>query len=178
MLKKILFTTLIVVFLTAGTVSAQGRGLPGAGILPGNPFYIFEIISEGIGTLFTFGDVAKAERFLALAGERLSEAEALAEKGESNRAEKATEKYEKRLAKALVKAEKAKEKGKDTDAVLEKIAEATVRHQAVLAKVYDKVPEHLLPKKSEHLLPKKSFSCRMARQNGIFYFPQSAPFFS
>jgi len=32
-------------------------------------------------------------------------------------------------------------KGKDTDEVLEQIAEATVRHQAVLAEVYERVDE-------------------------------------
>jgi hypothetical protein len=42
---------------------------------------------------------------------------------------------------AMEKAEKAKADGKDTDAVLQKIADATTKHQAVLAEVLSKVPE-------------------------------------
>ena len=127
--------------LFGGVANAAEHELPDPGLLPGNPLHFLDTLFEGIGTLFTFGDEAKAERFLGLAEERLAEAEALAEKGKLNRAEKATEKYEKRLAKALERAENAKDKGKDIDAVLTKIAEATVRHQEVLAGVYEKVPE-------------------------------------
>lgn len=141
MIKKTFLVSLIALFLVVGTVNAQTEDLPNTGMLPGNPFYFLETLSEGIGTFFTFGDVKKAERYLALASERLAEADTLAEKGKSNRAEKATEKYQERIDKALAKAEKAKTKGKDTDAILEKIAEATVRHQAVLATVYERVPE-------------------------------------
>lgn len=140
-MKKTFLISLLALFLVAGTVSAQTEDLPKAGMLPGNPFYFLETLSEGIGTFFTFGDIKKAERHLALAGERLAEAGELAEKGKVNRAEKATEKYQERLDKALAKAEEARTKGKDTDAILEKIAEATVRHQAVLATVYERVPE-------------------------------------
>lgn len=141
MVKKLLIIPMLAVFLFAGVASANSHGLPNAGMLPGNPFYFLEILSEGIGTFLTFGDIKKAERHLALAGERLAEADELAEKGKANRAEKATERYQERLDKALAKAEEAKTKGKDTDAVLEKIAEATVRHQAVLATIYERVPE-------------------------------------
>jgi len=140
-MKKTFLIPLLALFLVAGTVSAQTEDLPNAGMLPGNPFYFLETLSEGIGTFFTFGDIKKAERHLALASERLAEADALADKGDSNRAEKATERYQERLDKALIKAEEAKTRGKNTDAVLEKIAEATVRHQAVLAEVYEKVSE-------------------------------------
>ena len=140
-MKKIFLIPLLALFLVAGTANAQVEDLPKPGILPGNPLHILEIVSEGIGTLFTFGDVAKAERHLALAGERLAEASALAEKGKANRAEKATGKYQERLDKALAKTEDAKKAERDTDAVLEKIAEAMIRHQEVLAGVYEKVPE-------------------------------------
>lgn len=143
MKKRILFGSLLIIttFLLGGLVNAQEEELPDPGILPGNPLYFLDTLFEGIGTLFTFGDEAKAERFLDMAAERLAETRELAEQGKSNRVEKAAENYEKRLAKALEKAADAKENGKDVDAISEKIAEATLRHQEVLAKVYEKVPE-------------------------------------
>lgn len=145
MIKKLFFTSFLILALSlvGGIVKANGNGhgLPNAGLLPGHPFYFLDTLFEGVGTLFTPGDKAKAERFLGLAEERLAEAEALAEQGRSNRAEKATEKYEERLAKAVEKAEKAKAGGRNVDDVLAKIAEAAVRHQEVLAEVYERVPE-------------------------------------
>lgn len=143
MKSSIFFSSLLLItfLLFGGVANAAEDELPDPGILPGNPFYFLDTVFEGLGTIFTFGDQAKAERFLGLAEERLAEANELAEQGKSNRAEKATEKYTQRLAKALDRAQKAKDKGKDTDAVLTKIAEATVRHQEVLARVYEKVPE-------------------------------------
>ena len=112
-----------------------------AGLIPGTTFYFLDVMSESIGGIFTFGDVAKAERYLKLASERLAEARELADDEDSSRAEKATKKYEERLAQALEKAKEARVNGKDTEAILEKIAEATSKHQEVLAEVLEKVPE-------------------------------------
>lgn len=141
MTKKLFLAGIVATFLFVSVAQAQTEDLPDPGILPGSPFYFLKSISEGVGTFFTFGDVAKAERFFAIAEVRVAEARALADKGDVKRAEKATEKYQIGLDKALAKTEKAKTKGKDVDKVLAKIAEATVRHQAVLARVYEKVPE-------------------------------------
>ena len=141
MVKKFLLVPLLVVFLFAGVAHAQTGDLPNPGMLPGNPFYFLKSISESIGTFFTFGDIAKAERFLSLAQARLAEAKALADKGDTDRAEQATEKYQERLDEALQKADDAKNKGEDVQDVLTKVAEATTRHQEILAHIYAKVPE-------------------------------------
>ena len=141
MTKKLLLTAMLATFLFVGVAQAQTEELPDPGILPGNPFYFLKSATEGIGTFFTFGDVAKADRFIYLAEKRLSEAQALTDAGELERAQRATEKYEKRLAKSLEKAEEAKTKGKNVDEILARFAEATIRHQEVLARVYEKVPE-------------------------------------
>ncbi len=150
MFKNIFFGSFIFLFAFTGIVSAHGDEpiVEGeavkqniSGLLPGDFFYFLDILSEEIGTLFTFGDVAKAERYISLADERLAEAQELARAGESKRAGKVTKKYQKRLEKALKKAKKAKDEGKDVDEVLSTIAEATVKHQTVLADVYDKVPQ-------------------------------------
>ncbi len=150
MFKKILFGLFLVLFVFVGTADAHGDEITEeeeaieqniSGLLPGNFFYFLDIFSEGVGTLFTFGDTAKAERFIFLADERLAEVHELARIGESKEAEKATKKYQKRLNKALKKAKEAKDEGKDVDEVLSIIAQASIKHQTVLADVYDKVPE-------------------------------------
>lgn len=140
---KRFFILLVALFLSAGAVSAREKdiGLPAAGTVPGDFFYFLETISEGIGSLFTFGDIAKAERAVTLAEERLAEAEVLADRGDAKRAEKMAEKYQEQMEKALKKAEKAREDGEATDDVLATIAEATARYQTVLLGVYEKVPE-------------------------------------
>ncbi|MBM4401778.1 MAG: hypothetical protein FJ044_00845 [Candidatus Cloacimonetes bacterium] len=159
MVKQLLLVPLLAIFLFAGAVQAQtpnsvnpadlttgqANDLPDPGMLPGNPFYFLKSWSEDIGTFFTFGDVAKAERFLNLSEKRLAEANALANKGKSEIAEKAIGRYQEQLSRALAKAEEAKAKGLDTDEVLAKVSEATLKHQAVLADVYERVPEQAKP---------------------------------
>ena len=140
MIKKLLLVPLLSIFLFAGVVQAQTNDLPEPGLLPDSPFYFVKSWSEGVGTFFTFGDMAKAERFLNLSEKRLAEADALVAKGKPEVAEGAIGRYQEHLGRALSKAEEAKTKGLDTDEVLAKVAEATLKHQAVLAGVYEKVP--------------------------------------
>lgn len=141
MIKKLLLIPLLSIFLFAGVAQAQTNDLPESGLLPDSPFYFLKNWSEGIGTFFTFGDVAKAERFLNLSEKRLAETNALVTKGKPEEAEKAIGRYQEQLSRALAKAEEAKTKGLDVDEILAKVSEATLKHQAVLAEVYEKVPE-------------------------------------
>ena len=141
MIKKLLLGIFLSMFLFTGTAQAQVSELPEPGLLPDSPFYFLKSWTEGIGTLFTFGDVAKTERFINLSEKRLAEAQALVEKGKPEIAERAIIRYQEHLNLALAKAEKAKTKGLDTDEVLAKVAEATLKHQVVLADVYERVPE-------------------------------------
>lgn len=122
-------------------VLAQEAELPDPGLTPDSPFYFLEIISEGIGTFFTFGDLKKAERYAALASERVAEAQAVVEKGKPEAAEKALKRYEDQLGKALARAETAKAKGEKIERVSEIIANATAKHLTVLEGVLEEVPE-------------------------------------
>lgn len=131
-------------------VSVQGLSIPAytipdPGTLPDSPWYAFKRMSEGIGTFFTFGDVAKAERHLELSERRLAEAERLSIEGKQELAEEAVRRHQNHLEKALARAESAKEKGLDIDEVLEKVSEATLKHQEVLAGVYERVPLEAKP---------------------------------
>lgn len=141
-MKKIslIVASLILVGLVGG-VLAQETELPDPGLTPDSPFYFLEIISEEIGTFFTFGDLKKAERYAALAAERVAEAQAVVEKGKPEFAEKTLKRYEDQLNRSLARAEKAKAKGISVEEVTETVAEATGKHLLVLEEVLEKVPE-------------------------------------
>ncbi len=143
MTKKILVSFLLISFLFVGVVQAQIDDLPDPGMLPDSFFYFLKSWSEGMGTLFTFGEVKKAERFLNLSEKRLAEAKALIKKDSMEHATRAIERYEEQLGQALQRSERGKEKGLDMDEVLERISEATLNHQGVLADVYEKIPEEV-----------------------------------
>jgi hypothetical protein len=85
---KYLILSLLIVSLLSGVASAQERALPDPGLLPGSPFYFLDSLFESLGSLVTFGNLANAECHLALAEERLTEAKALADKNDLNRAER------------------------------------------------------------------------------------------
>ncbi|MEX2014008.1 MAG: DUF5667 domain-containing protein [Parcubacteria group bacterium] len=141
MKKTIIITLTIALIAFASPVFAQ-EGEPSAGTTPASPFFFVERFFEGVGTFFTFGNSAKAERYLALAAERLAEAKVLAEEG-NEQAVAAVALYEEQYAKAKERAERIAE---DTDGNggldrLAQVTDATTRHLAVLDEVYEKVPE-------------------------------------
>lgn len=140
MIKKTSFVLFLAFVFLTGTAHAKESEIK-AGIVPGNLFYILDVISEGVGAMFTFGDLSKAERHLELASERLAEASELVNKGKSDKALKSVSKYKDRLANALDKIEEAKEEDKDIETIMEKVADATSKHQEVLTRVFAKVPE-------------------------------------
>ncbi len=111
------------------------------GLLPNHPLYFLKSFSEGVGTLFTFGQVNRANRQVLLTENRLAEANALIAQGETEMAEKAMERYQEQFAHAFTFAQRAREAGQNTDEVMAKIAENTLKHQAVLSRVYEQVPE-------------------------------------
>ncbi len=141
MLKKTLLT-ILVIFLFTGTISAQEEELPEPGILPGNPIYFLKTWTENIGTFFTFGEEAKAERIFYLAEKRLAEANELSQRGEEELAERTIARYEENMSLVLEKTQRARNKGKNVDEILIRVAEATYKHQDVLTDVYEKVPEN------------------------------------
>jgi len=139
--KKVIAILMVLAFLFGGVAYGQTNDLPEPGMLPDSPFYFLKNWSESIGTFFTFDDEAKVERYLDLSERRLSETRALAEKGNDEMAVENLERYNQEIENALSRAEEAREKGKDTDDVLTKVSEATLRHQEALSDVYERVPE-------------------------------------
>ncbi|MBM3250828.1 MAG: hypothetical protein FJZ07_01125 [Candidatus Nealsonbacteria bacterium] len=137
---SLVLISLVLVGFGAG-VLAQASELPDPGMLPDSPFYFLKRLSEGIGTLFTFGDLAKAERHTQLASKRLAEAKALVEKGREDIGEKVLARYQEQLERALNKAQQAGVRGKSIVEVTEVVTETTVKHLSVLEEVLDRVPE-------------------------------------
>ncbi|MBI1998742.1 MAG: hypothetical protein HYS73_00185 [Parcubacteria group bacterium] len=132
-------------FLWAETVAAQETAAPSesadvaaiapAGITPQSPFYAVDRLFERTGLFFAFGRTARAERRLALAEERLSEARVLAEDGD-DRAEALTDEYETTFEQATIEAELS-----ENENTMARIAEQATRHSAVLDRVAEQVPE-------------------------------------
>ena len=67
------------------------------GILPGNPLYNLEIITENIQLALTFNPIQKETQRLAFASERLSEIKTLADQGKSDLANEAAVIYKKTM---------------------------------------------------------------------------------
>ncbi|MBW3591241.1 MAG: hypothetical protein KY393_05265 [Actinobacteria bacterium] len=139
MIRRSLVAMLMVV-MAATPAAAQTEGLPDPGMLPSNGFYSFlERSAEAIGTFFTFGNDDKAARFLSLAEERLAEALELVQQDEIDDAEEALDRYRLQLEEAMDLAEGLE--SQEAEEISTQIAEATLKHLAVLAGVYEQVPE-------------------------------------
>lgn len=145
-MKKIsLIIASLVLIGLAGGILAQGTELPNPGLTPDSPFYFLKSIAEGIGTFFTFGDLAKAERYAELATKRLAEAKVVADKGKLEIAGRVLARYQSQLEKSLTNIEQAKARGKSIAEVTEIVAQATAKHLTVLEEVLERVPEQAKP---------------------------------
>ncbi len=137
-MKKVLITALIFLVLT-GKVMAQEE-LPGPGITPDDWLYWLDRAVESLQKVFTFAPEDKARLSLQLAEERLAEAKAMIDKGESDLVENILGDYEDELNEAVNYGENIAElaKRKEFD---ELIALATSIHINVLERVLERVPE-------------------------------------
>ncbi len=157
--KKIITIAILGVLVFSGAARAQTSDLPDPGMLPGNPFYFIKSFFENIGTFFTFGNSAKAERYLGLAEKRLAEAEALATQGDE-RVQVAIARYEEQYTKAKERTERTA--NFDLKA---QVANATTKHLSVLDEVLNKVPEQA--KESVRATKERSISGQLEALRGI-----------
>jgi hypothetical protein len=159
MSKKIITIAILGVFVFSGVTHAQTSDLPDPGVLPGSPFYFVKSFFESIGTFFTFGNSAKAERYLGLAEKRLAEAEALVTQGDEH-AQAAVARYEEQYAKAKERAERTAKS--DLKA---QVADAATKHLSVLDEVLNKVPEQA--KEPVRVIKERSISGQIEALRGI-----------
>lgn len=149
-MKKISLILVLTLVMGVGVVYAQdatstSSDLPDPGILPGHPLYFVKSIGEGIGGLFTMGQTANINRGVKLAEKRLAEARALADQDKSDLASSAADRYQEELEKVQERVDRARDQEEDLEEglnnAIETVAEATLKHQSVLADVYERVPE-------------------------------------
>lgn len=119
----------------APTEAEDVAAIASAGVTPQSPLYVVDRFFERTGLFFAFGRVARAERRLAIAEERLSEARILAD-ADDDRAEALTEEYEVTFEQATIEAELS-----GSENAMSRIAEQATRHSAVLDRVAERVPE-------------------------------------
>ncbi len=112
-----------------------------------SPVWILEQSVEAVGTLFSSrsATIARAERFLALADERLAEAQALLDRDSIEEAEATLDRYEDQLDRAVGEAEAAEAGGEADGDMPARAADATLKHLEVLAGVYERVPVQAKP---------------------------------
>ncbi len=141
MFKKLLFSLVLFSCLFLGFSSVKAVELPDPGLIPGNFFYFLKIFFENIRTFFTFGEIAKAERFLFLAELRLAEVKKLIEKDEFELAQRPIIRYGEHIDNVLLREERARNKDLDTQDLLIELSKRTLSHHRVLTEFYDSFPE-------------------------------------
>ena len=127
-----------VMLLVLPFAHAQGE-MPDPGVLPDSPFYSLKLFVESIGTTFTFGAEARADRALGLAEMRLAESQAMAEMDKDDLAVKAVAEYESRIEEAEENAAEIEDEEKREE-VSNRIEAATSSHIDVLNGVKLQVP--------------------------------------
>jgi hypothetical protein len=119
--------------------TALSSELPDAGILPDSPWYAFKQLRNWAALTFEFNQAKRASRMIDQANLRISEAEALRERGKTEQAEKLVARAEKLKARAEKTLAREKEKGRNVESILEKADRHAARHEAVLKRVADQV---------------------------------------
>ena len=123
-MKKTLIIGIIVAFIIGAGVASSAHASPAA------PTF-FEGISEWFGDVFTFGDVAKAERDIKKA-EAIFQDLSANEGSPDDFIKKGFARYEKRIGNAKLHFENAKQKGKDVSSLGKTIIDVTDHHIGVL----------------------------------------------
>jgi hypothetical protein len=112
-------------------------------ISPDHPLYSLKMIRDRVWLWLTTDSLKRAELLLLFADKRLGAAKALIEGNKIELGITTVTKAEKYLERAITQERIAAQKGKDTKAFLEKLSQATLKHQEVLTKLKEKVPESL-----------------------------------
>lgn len=115
------------------------------GLLPDHFLYPLKMIRDQIRLFLTTDPLKKAELLLVYADKRLAAAKALIEKDEVDLGITTLTKAEKYLEKAINQERIAKQAGEDTGVFLEKLLQATLKHEEVILGFGEKVSETMRP---------------------------------
>ncbi len=111
------------------------------GILPDHLLYPLKMIRDQIRLFLTTGSLKKAELCLLYADKRLGAAKMLIEKNELDLGLTTLTKAEKYLEKAINQEEVAREKNEETRTFLEKLSQATLKHEEMILNFENKISE-------------------------------------
>lgn len=112
------------------------------GILPDHPLYFLKMIRDRILLFLTTDPLKKAELLLQFADKRVRAAEALImEKNKVDLGITTLTKAEKYLERAIDQERIAQQAGKDTSAFLEKLCQATLKHEEMMLGFKEKIPD-------------------------------------
>lgn len=114
-------------------------------ILPGHILYSVKMVRDRIWLWLTVDPLKKAEVLLLFADKRLGAGKALIEAGKEELGASTLTKAEKYLELAVKQEKIAREKGKDTQALLERLSKASLKHEEVLLEIKGKVGETTKP---------------------------------
>jgi hypothetical protein len=112
-------------------------------ILPGNILYPVKMVRDRIWLWLTMGPLEKSELLLKFADKRLLTAEVLIEDNKFDLGVSTATKAEKYLERAIAQERIAKNAGRDTSAFLQKLSQATLKHQEILTGFEGKVSTSL-----------------------------------
>ncbi len=116
-----------------------------SGILPDHLLYPLKMIRDKIWLFLTTDPLKKAELYLKFADKRLLAAEALVNVNKIDLGITTLTKAEKYLEQAVSQEKVAKEAGKETTELLEKLSQATLKHEEVILKFEKKIPNTARP---------------------------------
>ena len=115
------------------------------GILPDHLLYPIKMARDRIWLWLTTDSLKKAELLLLFADKRLGAGKALIEGNKIELGISTLTKAEKYLERAVSEERIAVRKGKDTQAFLEKLSLASLKHEEVLLEISQKAPENIKP---------------------------------
>jgi hypothetical protein len=119
----------------------EALGLKSIGLLPNSPFYFLKEWWRGIKVGLARNPIEKGEAQLQILSEKLAEAEALAQKEvPEDVLEKAFQNYITAMERLRNRLE-GLEDNPNVDEILNKIAEAEIRHREVFDRILEKAPE-------------------------------------
>ncbi|MFB5613701.1 MAG: DUF5667 domain-containing protein [Candidatus Nitrosomaritimum yanchengensis] len=133
--------TISLLIMTIPSIYAQSiDDLPEPGTTPDSFVYGFKKAFEGLDLAFTFNQNDKVAKHLKFAELRLSEANAMVQKGMPEQVDDLTKDYEKQVSDAKKIADSAS-KAADKASLTEDIVSASSKHVEVLTELKDTLPE-------------------------------------
>lgn len=109
------------------------------GLLPDHFLYPFKMVRDKIWLFLTSSPLKKAELLLRLADKRIWSAQMLVDKGKIELGVTTATKAVKYLQQAVDQEKVAQEAGKDTVAFLERLSQATLKHEEILTAIRPQV---------------------------------------